>query len=348
MTTRTVSSSSALLFALAAVCPATAQTVHFPDATSASPPQVAFPFYTPGAGSTGQTVRLQVLCPDSFLAAQNLTASLVTRVVFSVAGQAVYDTFELRAGTTTVASLGTDWAVNLPDQRVQRDLADQLLAGGGTASAPASAWVDLDLDYPFYWQPGQGIVVDLTTHVAGPGVVCGTTTAAAVQRAYNFSYLPGDPATNFTGGGIAVGFVFASTDIVPFGSGCSGPGGVTPSLGSIGQSTIGGAMTVVADDALLGSVGGFLWGLSRRAIAGGQLPLDLGGGCALLVAPDVFVATPIVAGSGSGGMASCVLSIPNDPLLLGTVVYTQFTQLDAATPAIVPLTFSGGGIVVVH
>jgi hypothetical protein len=43
-----------------------------------------------------------------------------------------------------------------------------------------------------------------------------------------------------------------------------------------------------------------------------------------------------------------VLSIPNDPLLLGAVAYTQFAQFDAAAPGLVPLTFSGGGIVVIH
>jgi len=328
---------------------ATAQLVHFPASTLASPPQVAFPFYTPGAGSTGQTVRLQVLCPDSFLSLQNLTPGLVTRVQFSLAGQATYDTFELRAGATAATSLTNDWAVNLADQRVQRDLANQLLAGGGTASVPINAWVEIGLDYPFYWQPGQGIVVDLITHVAVPGVVLGTTSATTggIQRAYNFGYTPGAPATNINTGGIAVGFVFANTDIVTFGSGCSGPGGVAPWLSSVGQSTLGGTMLVIADGALAGSVGGFLWGTSRRIVAAGPLPLALGGACALLVAPEVFVDAPITPG-GAGAVASCALPIPNDPLLLGAVVYTQFAQLDATTPAIVPLTFSNGGAVVVH
>ena len=349
MSPRFVSSSFAILSVFAAAGDAVAQTVHFPDATLASPPQFAFPFYTPGSGSTGQTVRLQVLCPDSFLSTQSLNAGLVTRVLFSVAGQAVYDTFELRVGATTAASLGMDWTVNLPDQRVQRDLANQPVIGGGTVSAPANAWIEVELDYPFYWQPGQGIVVDLTTHVATPGVVCGTTTSfsGGIQRAYNFDYSPGAAATNVTSGGIVVGFVFAGTDLVTFGSGCSSPGNATPFLSSFGTSTIGGAVVVTADDAILGSVGTFVWGMSRRWSNGVVLPLALGGGCDLLVAPDVLVATPIVPGPGSSGSAACVLSIPYDPLLIGAVVYTQFAQFDPTSQATVPLTFSGGGIVAV-
>jgi hypothetical protein len=349
MNPRLVSPSFALLLAATAADRATAQLVHFPDATLANPPQFAFPFYTPGAGSTGQTVRLQVLCPDSFLSLQNLTAGFVTRLQFSLAGAATYDTFELRAGATSVTTLTNDWAVNLPDQRVQRDLANQVLIGGGTTTAPANAWIEIELDHPFHWQPGQGIVVDLTTHVAVPGVVLGTTTAmtGGIQRAYNFGYTPGAPATNVNTGGIAVGLVFASTDIVTFGAGCSGPGGVAPSLSSAGQSTLGGTILVIADGARNGSVGGFLWGTSRRVFAGGLLPAPLGGACSLLVAPEVFVDAPITPGS-AGGAAACALAIPNDPLLLGAVVYTQFAQFDPATPAIVPLSFSNGGAVVVY
>jgi hypothetical protein len=40
--------------------------------------------------------------------------------------------------------------------------------------------------------------------------------------------------------------------------------------------------------------------------------------------------------------------VPNDPLLVGFVAYVQWTHLDAASPASVPLVFSNGGILVVH
>jgi hypothetical protein len=66
-----------------------AQTIDCPNSTLATPPQVAFPFYTPGGGSTGSTVRTQWLCSDAFLAPANLAPSIVTRIGFSLAGQAI-------------------------------------------------------------------------------------------------------------------------------------------------------------------------------------------------------------------------------------------------------------------
>ena len=342
---RRVCAAVSFLLLLAAV---PAQTVDCPSSTLATPPVTTFPFYTPGAGSTGATVRYQALCPDSFLAGQNLTAGLVTKVGFSLAGQAAYDVFELRAGATTVATLGSDWAVNLPDQRVQRDLANVALQGGGTPAAPVNQWVEFDLDFPFAWQPGEGIVVDVVTRLATPGIYCGTTSSGgAVSRAYNFAYTNGAPATNFTGGGIALRLVFADFGMVEFGTGCQAPGGATPTLDSIGDAALGNTMVLVADQVLDGTLGGLLFGFSRTATGAVPLPLPLGGGCSLLVAPDVFVPLPTTPTGGGLGTSAFGLGIPNDPLLRGAVVYTQWTQLDPGAPGTVPLTFSNGGIVVV-
>lgn len=340
---------AALLLTTSLVLPALgrAQTVDYPSSTLASPPQVAFPFYTPGSGSTGATVRAQFLCTDAFLATQNLTAGLVTRIGFSLAGAATYDVFELRAGTSTVATLGADWALNLPDQRVQKDLANVPLHGGGTAANPVNQWVELDLDFPFHWQPGQAIVVDLVTHLGSAGTHLGTTVGAGVPRAYNFAYTPGASATSFAGAGVAFRLVFASTDLVTFGAGCVGQSGVAPSLSASGAATLGGTLVIHADQALDGALGGFLLGGSRTAAGATPLPLALGGGCALLVAPDVFAAATVAPVGGGLGTASVALAVPFDPLLLGAVLYTQWAQFDAATPASVPLTFSNGGIVVV-
>ncbi|MFY9341258.1 MAG: hypothetical protein WAT39_02130 [Planctomycetota bacterium] len=326
--------------------PLAAQTIDFPNSTLASPPQIAFPFYTPGGGSSGQTVRTQWLCADTFLAAHSLAPGLVTRIGLSLAGQAIYSRFELRAGATTATTLGPDWAINLPDQRLQRDLSNTLLVGGGTAAAPVNQWVEFDLDQPFAWQPGQGIVVDIIAHIAAPGVYLGSTSGAGVPRAVNFAYAPGALATGFTGNGCAFRLVFAPPDLVPFGTGCAAPGAPAPTLASLGTATPGGAIVVLAQQTLVNTVGGFLFGLSRNVSSLGPLPLDLGGGCALLVAPDVFTPTSITPTGGFGG-AGTTLAIPNDPLLTGAVVYTQWAQFDGASPAAVPLTFSHGGIVVV-
>ncbi len=336
------------LLPLVCTLSAAAQTIDVPDSTLASPPQLAFPFYTPGGGSAGQTVRIQMLCPASFLAGHGAAAGLVTRVGFSLAGAAVYDVFELRAGATSVAQLTGDWNVNLPDQRLQRSFANVLLQGGGTASAPVNRWVELELDVPFAWQPGQGIVVDLVTHIATPGVHLLTTVGTGVARAVNFAYTPGAPPTSFGGSGPAFRLHFAPFGIVPFGSGCSSPSGAVPTLAGVGDAALGTTLVLVVDDALAGSAGGFVLGRSRREHGGTALPLGLGGGCELAVAPDVFAAAAITPVTPALGTAALALAIPPDPLLVGFVCHAQWAQLDLASPAIVPATFSHAGTIVVH
>ena len=323
-----------------------AQTVDFPGGPLANPPAVAFPFYTPGGGSTGDTVRAQFLCPDVFLAAQNLPAGLVTRIGFALAGTATYDMFTLRAGATTVASLGTDWATNLPDQRVQRDLANVPIVGGGSGGVPTNQGVEFQPHQPIAWQPGEGLVVDLTTRILVPGSYLGTTAVTGglggMQRAVNFAYVPGAPATAISGSGITLRFTFAGHGVVTFGSGCAAAGGLAPHLESAGTAALGDTMVVIVADTLPGALGCFVAGFSRRSFAGGSLPAGLGGGCELLVAPELLL--PTVA---QGTNAALGLPIPVDPALRGAVAHLQWAQLDTGSPASLPLTFSDGGSVVV-
>lgn len=337
-----------LLFASALALPALrAQAIDYPDSTLAAPPQIAFPLYTPGGGSTGQTVRVQWLCPASFLAAQNVAAGLVTRIGLPLAGQAAYSVFVLRAGASGATSLGSDWAVNLPDQRVQRDLSGTVVQGGGSASAPANQWVEFDLDFPFRWQPGEGIVVDLTAQILVPGSYLGSSVGAGVARAVNFSYAPGAPATSFTGNGVALRMTFAPHGLVVFGAGCAAPGGVAPVLSGLGDGSRGSTLLLLADQALAPAVGGFVIGVSRSAWNGGPLPWDLGGGCALRVSPDAFALVSITPVGGGLGSAALALPVPNSPLLVGAVVYGQWAQVDAASLAVLPFTLSNAGAVAV-
>jgi hypothetical protein len=339
----------AALVGVAAAFPALAQQIHYPDAVLANPSQLSFPWYTPGAGTGGQTVRVQWLCPSTFLANQGLSAGLVTKLGFSLAGQAAYDVLEVRVGVSSVTSLGSDWLVNLPDQRLQRDLANVVLPGGGTSSLPINQWVDYDLDFPFYWQPGDAVVVDIITRASTSGAIVGTTVGTGVvTRAYNFNYSAGALATNFTGWGGKFRLQFADTSLVTYGAGCAGSAGVAPVLSSSGDAALGNTMILLADLTVPTGFGGFLFGFSRTSFAAGSLPAALGGGCSVLVSPELF--EPVVIGPGSVGFGSAgyALIVPFTPSLRGTVLHTQFLQADMGSPAIVPLTFSGGGAIVIY
>lgn len=324
-----------------------AQTVAFPGVPLASPPSIAFPFYTPGGGVTGDTVRAQFLCPDAFLATQGLQPGLVTHVSFSLAGAAIYDVFELRVGATTVTTLGPDWSVNLPDQRLQREFGGVQLVGGGTVATPANQWVEFELDQPFAWQPGEGLVVDLTTRILVTDSYLGTTSVSGglggMQRAVNFAYVPGAPATAFSGSGIAMQFRFAPFGMVSFGTGCAGSTGVAPHLEQYGSTAIGDTLVLLAQDTVPDGLGAFVFGTSRRQSLGGPLPRSLGGGCTQWVADDLVV---LVAANGTS--AGLAIPIALDPALRGAVLYVQWGQLDVGSPAtVLPITVSDGGVLVV-
>ncbi|MEC7726701.1 MAG: hypothetical protein VYD05_14365 [Planctomycetota bacterium] len=338
------------LLLLAAATPLHAQqTVHYPDSQHANPPALGFPFYTPGGGLAGLAVRTQFLCPDSFLQTQGLSAGFVTSIGFSLGGAGFYDQFVLRAGTAGVPNLGASWAQNLPDQRIQKDLSNTLVTGGGTPASPLNVWVDFPLDFPFYYEPGDSVVVDLTTNLfAPPGPppsYCTTTVGnGQVERAYNFSYFPGSPATSFNTNGLKFRFTVAPLKMVEFGAGCSSAGSVAPDLDSIGSPQIGTSPIVTVNNTTPNGLGIFIFGFSKTDNGGVALPTSLGGSCDLLVSTDALF-PQVLPPTNS---AAYGLSIPNNAALQGGVVYTQFAQYDAASPASIPYVVSEGGILPIY
>ncbi|MEZ6037123.1 MAG: hypothetical protein R3F29_06560 [Planctomycetota bacterium] len=335
---------AALFAAFALPAAVVAQDVYYPDATHDVPPMVAFPFYTPGVGATGDSVRVQFLCPDTFLSTQALAEGYVTSIGLSVGGAAAYEQFLLRAGASDATTLGSDWNVNLPDQRVQLDLSGQVLSGGGTPSAPVNEWVDFPLEFPFHYAPGQNLVVDITARLSDASALCYTSTAPGiVQRCYNFQYSDGAPATNFTGSGLKLRFTFAPLGMLPFGGGCSSPSGAAPTLSAVGVPQLGQAVALTVDQLLPNTLGVFVFGFRRSSAPGAPLPLDLGGGCALLVSPDILVADAVSA-AGSSGYG---IGLPASPSLEGAVLFCQYAAHDALSPATLPFVTSNAGALVV-
>jgi hypothetical protein len=326
---------------------AAAQTVvDFDTSTLASPPAAAFPFYTPGAGSTGQTVRVQCLCPTWFLAAQNVGPGIVTHVGLSLAGQATYSTFQLRAGASSVGALTDTWDTNLPDQRVQLDLANVPITGGGTAQAPQNQWVEFELAHPFVWQPGQDVVVDLTTRLLVPGQYLGTTTSPNIGRAYTFDFQGQSTAASVTA---ASGFVFRlrlqPLHLLPFGQGCAVIGGTVATLSSSGSMAVGSTdLSLDVAQAAPTTIGAFLLGFSRTAFAGGALPFAYGGGCSLLVSPDAAVTVV----SSPVGTSALPVPVPGWPELAGLAIHAQFAHFEPQSPANVPAVFSAAGSLLLH
>ncbi len=123
----------------------------------------------------------------------------------------------------------------------------------------------------------------------------------------------------------------ADASYVPFGAGCSGPGGA-PVLAADGYSLpwLGTSFTARASN-LPSTVAGLMYtGFSRTSWGGNPLPFDLSilgmTGCPLLVSADVpfpLTATP-------PGAATWTLPIPNTPSLAGVEFFNQAIVLDLA------------------
>lgn len=340
--------SSPLLLAtlFAAALGAQTITVFHDDPTLVAPPATAFPLYTPGAGATGATVRLQVFCPATTTGLPS-SRSIVRSIWLQLAGTATYSRFELRAGANAnLVALTPDFRVNLPDQRLQVDRSGQAIAGGTSNGAPANEWIEFPLAFPFEWQPGDHLVVDLITTIAVPGTYCGTGTGSTIGRAYDFAYAGGTQATTVVGtGGIKTGFTFGPLEAVPFGLGCPGQGGVVPRLGSNGVAAVGdpNPFLLTLDGTRPNALAVLVLGLSRQQGPFGPLPTPLGGGCDLLVAADGISFHP----TSALGQAGQPLFVPADPRLAGLVLCAQWGVLDAAAPSAVGVATSAAGAVVI-
>ena len=128
--------------------------------------------------------------------------------------------------------------------------------------------------------------------------------------------------------------------MVEFGAGCSSASNAAPDLGSIGTPQIGTTPIVTVNNTTPNGLGIFIFGFSKTDNGGAALPLNLGGSCDLLVSTDALF--PMVLPPTNS--AAYGLTIPNNATLQGGVVYAQFAQFDAASPASIPYVVSEGGI----
>lgn len=139
---------------------------------------------------------------------------------------------------------------------------------------------------------------------------------------------------------------FLPVKFTAFGKGCAGTGNYVPMISSAGDHWLGSKNFQII---LSGARGGFgvravlAIGASNSVWGPVKLPLDLGGGCSLLVSPDLLFVLPVSGGTGAGrGAAAFSLNIPNDPKLVGVKIYFQWGVADPAAKGI-GLAFSGAG-----
>ncbi len=317
---------------------AVAQTVvDYPDSTIAAT-SGQYPIYT---GTATNVIRGQLFCPPTF-AGLPTTPMILTRIGVQLAdpatGPVPYAQFVVRAGATPITALTTSWNTNLPDQRVQVDLSGQTIAGIPTA---ANAWSDWPLANPFYWQPGQGIVLDITSQAAIAGQYLRTAIGSGVPRMISTNYTGSPTGTPSTSGGIKFRMVFEPPGLVSWGNGCAGSGNFVPQIGGIGAPSLGnGNFAVTLSNGLGGTLVVFTMGLPAQ--------FDIGGGCRVHNTANLLTFTSS-SGAGPGtGTAIWPLPIPNNLNLLGAVFDAQWGLLDTGSASPLGFSVSPGGKIVLH
>ncbi len=130
--------------------------------------------------------------------------------------------------------------------------------------------------------------------------------------------------------------------VVPFGRSCKGSNGKVPVLGAshipyLGNMTFG----IELSGARPASAAVLILGTSRTSFAGMPLPLALGPfgitGCTLYT----NILSGLGAATGTGGTAKVLLPIPNNPVLAGGLLYSQWLAVDPGSPG--GIRFTGAG-----
>jgi hypothetical protein len=319
-----------LTLALTVATTATAQTlvVDYPDSTL-NISQGQYPTYTGGGLNV---IRGQSMCPGTF-AALPQTTMVCTRVGIQLGvsngNPVTYAQFLVRFGKTTQTPPWTNsWATNLPDQSIQVDLSNVPLTGGvGT-----NLWVEWPLARPFVYNPGEGVVLDITSQSTVAGQWLGTAIGTGVPRVISTNYTGSTNGSLVASGGIKFRMVFEPSGFVDSGPGCNGTGAIAPLIGTIGQPTLGNpAFLITLDQALPATIAAILFGQ--------PINLDVGGGCTLRSDFSLYLDFAITTGTVPGtGTAAFPLSIPANPALTGYLADVQWAVLDPGTGS--PLGFA--------
>ncbi len=140
--------------------------------------------------------------------------------------------------------------------------------------------------------------------------------------------LDGDPRPSGTGFDVgAYERLQCAGDVIAYGAGLAGGGGLVPSIDVSGCPAVNSSVTLQVDDALGAAFGLLLLGVNEISLPflGGQLLVD-----PVIVLPHGLAGTPGVAGAGTVQFPA---TIPNQPSLSGTKAAVQAVYADPNGPA---------------
>lgn len=297
---------------LGAVLPAQTQTiVYHDDANPASGATNQFPF-----GSQG--VRTQQLIPQSVLGSQPVLIQdlFVDPAIGTGAvsqAQVWYGDFEIRMGTTTLATLTTNWATNLPNPTT-------VYRGPLLVRFVRDTWIPLGLPNAFLWAPqaaNENLVIDcICWQVVSTGqsipptqnfMAVHRSPNATISRAYMLNWTTTQPATAFgvDGLGVKLGFLLGDGNFVTHDGACAGSSGQVPAIGGATGAWPQAGQPFVVDltQGVQSSLAVLVLGLDPLHYGSIPLPLDLTAigapGCRLWHSPDLLLPAVLTDPTGA-------------------------------------------------
>ena len=191
----------------------------------------------------------------------------------------------------------------------------------------ASAWNEIDMQTPFFFNGVDNVVVEFLVTGRTSGV--SMRRDATNQRIYQGSYTG---QTTGTDGGLTafkMRLITGDASTSRFGRGCVGSNALTPDLTFAGTGQLGTTLTQQVSNGIA-SMPAFL---SLGFFTGFPFPLDLAQfglpGCTAYFSADATLLT-FLSASGVGTLG---VPIPNDPSYVGIVLYSQWFLIDPTLPS---------------
>lgn len=254
-------------------------------------------------------------------------------------GEVVYGDFEIRMGVTSVTTLTSAWATNLPNPTTVHKGRLRLRWKNGV-------FTPIGLQVPFLFaptNPGDNLCVDFIlwsmTDTGGivpdvNGYVIGANYDSTAPRCWLLNWpINQGGAANVGLNGLRLGFLLGNGNFVARGSGCATSAATVPAISNAPSSwpTLGQNFSFQVQKAAPGTLAFPMLGSSETTWGPFALPYDLtplnATGCQLWIDPLVTLQGSLTDASGA---ATTTVGVPNNTALIGGRLYSTWLSLDAA------------------
>jgi hypothetical protein len=236
-----------------------------------------------------------------------------------------FATLKIQLSHTTVTTLSTTFASNLPNPVTVLDTT------GYFWTNVMNTWNRIGLQRSFDYNGTDNVVIDI--ELTGVGLPGGTNGMhrGALQRVFATSWTGTPPLTGSTDmAATKVEVCMDAPDLWTYGKGCVGSNSQTPTLTYAGSAQLANVFSVMLSGALPTVPAILATGFNNSVFGPVQLPWDMAPsgapGCNLFVSPVIFGSSP----TDANGNATLRFGVPLDLSLICGRAYHQWFPLDRA------------------